>query len=260
MNIPTRRRRLRRLQSLDPAQVAAGFSHRVGRRPLCNPSRDGEVSHPGLAAAGGGELGDRAGQPLPASRFARRTIRRLRRIAGANRLDAVSLSHKRGPVHRGTHARGQAGCLFASVHPSFVRRGVRQIRKRAVLSLSPRVVQPRRAADCGPADPAAAASATSAARRPDLRHRDWRRDESPAARHHAVCGHAGIRGRSRRVAVMAVDAFLWKRCSAENTRRWSPPRRDRRRCWPSMPDCCATSSASTATPRENEVERGNALL
>ena len=47
------------LQSRGSAQVAAGFSHRMGRRPLRKPPRDGEISHPGLAAAGGLRTGRR---------------------------------------------------------------------------------------------------------------------------------------------------------------------------------------------------------
>ena len=55
------------------AQVAPGLSHRVGRRPLRNPARDGEISHLRVTVAGVGQLGHGRGQQVVAPRITRRT-------------------------------------------------------------------------------------------------------------------------------------------------------------------------------------------
>ena len=72
------------------AQMAAGLSHRVGRRPLRHPPRDGEVPDARLVAAGGGELDHRLCRQVPASRIACGALHRRSFSAGAERAHCCS--------------------------------------------------------------------------------------------------------------------------------------------------------------------------
>ena len=241
----------KRPAGLQDIPMEAGFSHRVGGRPLRHPPRDGEIHDPRLRAAGGGQLDHRAGRQASciAARMPSATSAPLRRWSKPARCCSAT------PQTR-THA---SPC--APRKASWLR-----IRRSAPIFPAPWCMTRPRTRWCVRATTACSTSIGTAVAGPPTRPlprvqieqrggqlyaTEWRRDESANPGNNAVRGNSCARRFSRRAAVVAADG-LHRGAAERADKNLIPAAAGSTLLLRSMPACFAMFFVSTAMSMADE--------